>query len=460
MRFQNQSGTWRWFDVRAVDHSTEPDVDGTLYFGRDISDRVLVLQDLEREARRDPLTNLLNRAAVLDDLEVGLAEASPGNGIGVLFCDLDDFKAINDTLGHTWATRCSAGRHERSNPPCEMPTWWDALGGDEFLIIARSTPDETALSALADRLRHAWDHEFATDDFTMSVSIGGALATEPTTSDEIVRNADLAMYEAKRNGKATTELFRPALLETQPTPRCRASHSTAPCGTTPSRLPTVPSTSEPRTAGCWRRWKRRRSAPRPARTSASNAWRPSPTGTTSPTSWPNRSNPRWPRTSPHWRHRGGLIPKVFFCASPGCPRPDMSGTIERLTGAGILDMSDIVMVVNLARLRTADDFRLESIRSARAAGALVASSDLTTGTDQLAALRSPDCDLHFVGASLLPPIDPHAATDPVDSVLLRSICDVARVAGSVVAAEGIATDHQLDAATSAGGPLRLRAPAG
>ena len=160
---------------------------------------------------QDPLTTLPNRAVLLDRLELALARANRhGLPVAVLFLDLDNFKEINDTLGH------AAGDHllisiaavlETSMRASDTAARW---GGDEFVVLLEDMRDPTEATVVAQRIMNALSSPFVFDDREViaTASIGIAISNSPLDRPEsLIRNADVAMYSAKRSGKARIEIF-------------------------------------------------------------------------------------------------------------------------------------------------------------------------------------------------------------------------------------------------------------
>jgi diguanylate cyclase (GGDEF)-like protein/PAS domain S-box-containing protein len=211
VRYLHADGSWRWFEINGADLSSDPAIGGLLFYGRDIHERKLAQAQLAFQATHDRLTGVLNRVALLDALDDALTK-SDGTRVGVLFCDVDNFKIINDAFGHQQGDDLLITASQTINNVIRDADVVGRIGGDEFLVVARSTSDEESLAALARRIRVAWDQAFAESPFVSSVSIGCALADSSLTSDDLIRNADLAMYDAKRRGKARTALFHDDLL--------------------------------------------------------------------------------------------------------------------------------------------------------------------------------------------------------------------------------------------------------
>jgi len=170
-------------------------------------------RQLERLALQDPLTGLPNRSAFLDRVDAAVASRVDGPvPVSVLFVDLDDFKAVNDTLGHEAGDQLLAEAAERLRS--RVGTAMAArLGGDEFgvLVMGSDAPPPTVVAA---EIHEAFRSPFAVADGQMVVraSIGIAHCESGDASGhELLRQADIAMYAAKRRGKGSSQVFGPDL---------------------------------------------------------------------------------------------------------------------------------------------------------------------------------------------------------------------------------------------------------
>jgi diguanylate cyclase (GGDEF)-like protein/PAS domain S-box-containing protein len=180
----------------------------------DISERKRLEEALRHQAFHDPLTRLANRARFTDRLEHAMSRTTrSATGFAVLFMDLDDFKSINDRYGHSIGdlTLVEVARRLES---CLRPGDTAArFGGDEFAILLEDLAAVDDASDVAVRVLQAlsaplvWDRK----ELSLQASLGIAFGREPVGTDEILRNADVAMYAAKSHGKNRFALYEEAM---------------------------------------------------------------------------------------------------------------------------------------------------------------------------------------------------------------------------------------------------------
>jgi len=192
------------------------DADGNLAYvssiTRDISERKAFELRLQHEASHDPLTGLPNRTLLLDRLTVALARGQRhGGSVAVLFCDLDHFKVVNDSLGHGQGDRVIVEVARRLQSELRPEDTVSRFGGDEFVIVCEDLEDPDEVQAIAGRVHSAFDRPFDLDgtDVHIGVSIGIALGHGGSDSESLIRDADAAMYRAKARGRNRSQFFEP-----------------------------------------------------------------------------------------------------------------------------------------------------------------------------------------------------------------------------------------------------------
>ncbi|MDQ3938131.1 MAG: diguanylate cyclase, partial [Chloroflexota bacterium] len=209
-RIRHLDGSWRDFELLCANLLTDPSVGGLVLNARDVSERKALESQLAHQAFHDPLTNLANRALFRDRIDQALTRASRnGEGISVLFLDLDDFKTVNDSLGHQAGDELLIAIAKRLSAAVRATDTVARLGGDEFAILLEKA-DDAALSQTTERISDALRTPFSVEGRPVFVttSIGIAPTTAGLqTSHELLRGADVAMYAAKNRGKGHAQVF-------------------------------------------------------------------------------------------------------------------------------------------------------------------------------------------------------------------------------------------------------------
>ena len=180
-----------------------------------VVERQRAAEMLRHEATRDSLTGLPNRRQIRKDLESLLARLrrEPDRRGAVCFIDLDGFKGVNDSLGHVVADQVLVDVSRRLSSILRPYDSLGRLGGDEFVVICDSTAEAADLAAVAKRIASELQapFELAGELFQLSASVGITEADVDRTADELIAEADAAMYRAKRQGPGRHEFYSPAL---------------------------------------------------------------------------------------------------------------------------------------------------------------------------------------------------------------------------------------------------------
>jgi diguanylate cyclase (GGDEF)-like protein len=205
-------GTLRW-----VGHSMalvpDPPTVGHLIISHfeDMTERRNAENRLTHMAFHDPLTGLPNRAMLADRLQHGLLRLPRQEGsMAVLFADLDRFKVVNDSLGHDAGDRLLIKVAARLLTAVRPGDTVARFGGDEFVVLAEGLPDDSAAGELAERLHEALRPpvRLGERDIVLGASIGVAIGlSADQRPDDLLRDADTAMYVAKSRGHGQTEFF-------------------------------------------------------------------------------------------------------------------------------------------------------------------------------------------------------------------------------------------------------------
>jgi diguanylate cyclase (GGDEF)-like protein/PAS domain S-box-containing protein len=206
-RFRQPDGSWLNAEILATNLLHDATVKGIVLNTRDVSERRRLEEQLIHQAFHDPLTGLANRALFRDRVSHALALAQRrGNPVTVLFLDLDDFKTVNDSLGHGEGDRLLIAAAERFLACARSADTVARLGGDEFAILIEGADGR---EGLPERLAAAMSHPFSLsgNQVRVTASIGVATASGDDRADDLLRNADMAMYAAKRHGKGRAETY-------------------------------------------------------------------------------------------------------------------------------------------------------------------------------------------------------------------------------------------------------------
>ena len=207
LRFRQPDGSWLHAEILATNLLRDASVKGIVLNTRDVSERKRLEEQLTHQAFHDPLTGLANRALFRDRVSHALALAQRrGHPITVLFLDLDDFKMVNDSLGHAEGDRLLIAAAERFLSCARSTDTVARLGGDEFAILIEGAEGR---EGLLERLTAAMVHSFSLsgNQVRVTASIGVAAAVGGESADDLLRNADVAMYEAKRHGKGRSATY-------------------------------------------------------------------------------------------------------------------------------------------------------------------------------------------------------------------------------------------------------------
>jgi diguanylate cyclase (GGDEF)-like protein/PAS domain S-box-containing protein len=213
-RGRHADGSWRNVEVSFTNLMDEPSVHGIVVNARDVSDRKALQAQLTHQAFHDQLTGLANRALFLDRVTHALTLARRHQQkLALIFLDIDNFKTVNDSLGHGVGDRLLTIAAQRLLASVRTADTVARLGGDEFAVLLEDAEHDSGAIAVVERIVHALRHPFSLDgrEVFATASIGVAIAGEEETSSDLVRNADMAMYLAKRDGKARYQIFEPQM---------------------------------------------------------------------------------------------------------------------------------------------------------------------------------------------------------------------------------------------------------
>lgn len=219
LELQGTRGDGHAFWVRVIGGTEAADLLSSRLTGtlQDITQRKQADETLRVQARSDPLTGLLNRDALLGELEARLDDPTQSS-LAVLYIDLDRFKMVNDVLGHAAGDRLLASAARRIQFAVGSEGLIARFGGDEFLVVCNTGDDPSRPPRLANAILHIFGDSFRVDgeEFSITASIG--IAQSPADGDRplaLTQAADVAMYDSKRRGRNGWQAFTPALAAQQ-----------------------------------------------------------------------------------------------------------------------------------------------------------------------------------------------------------------------------------------------------
>ncbi|HEX6023374.1 MAG TPA: EAL domain-containing protein [Solirubrobacter sp.] len=218
-RVQHRDGSYRWMLARATavrdDRGRATRVVGSI---TDITDRREAERRLQHDALHDALTGLPNRVLFLDRLDRSIRRAQrlhPECCAAVLFLDLDRFKVVNDSLGHACGDQLLQAVARRLEGALRPNDTVARLSGDEFTLLLDDVCDPREATVIAERVLQSLRAPFEIDgrELFIGASIGIALATAQSAPEQVMRDADVAMYRAKADGKGRYAVFDAAMHE-------------------------------------------------------------------------------------------------------------------------------------------------------------------------------------------------------------------------------------------------------
>gem|GEM_PF-314145 len=201
-------------EVRCSDFRDEQTVGGLVVTLRDVTEQRRLEHELTQRAFHDSLTGLPNRTLLLERIERALLRGRRESSLTcLLFIDLDDFKDVNDTLGHSAGDHLLTSVGERLSRTLRRTDTAARLGGDEFAVLMEDAREPLDAELLAAQVVQTLTRPFALADelVTVSASVGVATARDSTGAEELLGHADLALYAAKAAGKRQWRRFQPLL---------------------------------------------------------------------------------------------------------------------------------------------------------------------------------------------------------------------------------------------------------
>src|SRR5215211_9473224 len=214
-RVPHKDGSWRYLEHVVNNLVDDPAVRGVVVNSWDVTARKALVEQLSYQAFHDLLTGLPNRALFMDRLEQALSRAKRrGSNVVVLFTDLDNFKVINDSLGHKAGDQLLIAVAERLKACLRPEDTAARLGGDEFTILVEDIASVGEAVQISERIADILRPPFTLEEQEVFATVSTGLALNSTAQEQpadLLRYADLAMYRAKRRGKARYEVFEPSM---------------------------------------------------------------------------------------------------------------------------------------------------------------------------------------------------------------------------------------------------------
>lgn len=211
LRLQHADGRWLYFECVVRNLIQHNNIGGIVYNAREITERKQAQEELLFNATHDALTGLPNRVLFLGRLQsiVDRLKRHPSQIAAVLFIDIDDFKVVNDCYGHATGDALIQEVSNRLRACMRSDGTIARMGGDEFTVLLEDINDPSDVIRVAERIQSSFTRPFHLEGIEVfkSTSIGIALTSPETSAEEVLQNADIAMYRAKSQGKSCSELF-------------------------------------------------------------------------------------------------------------------------------------------------------------------------------------------------------------------------------------------------------------
>ena len=406
-----------------------------------IGEREALEHDLRQRATHDALTGLPNRRALSDLVTKALEDSVAQPPVAVLFIDLDRFKLVNDSHGHAVGDHllvALGARLAASLPTCVVARF----GGDEFVILATDVPGELEARLLAERVGDVLRQPFPIDgqEMWLSGSVGIALPTEGEGAEDLIRNADTAMYRAKASGTDRVALFDSqmrawsvGLLTTE-----RDLHRALDLGQFELDYQPVVSVDAGRIVGVeallrWRHPERGLVAPADFVPVAEQTRLIVPIGA-------------WVldevcRQVVAWREAGLHIPAAVNLAAQQLAHADLAETIAGMLRDRTAHADEVSVEITESAVLADVEMSRATLGALREQGIRVAVDDFGTGYSSLSYLQHLPVDIVKIDRSFVEPI----GSDPTTAAIVSSLIGLSHAIGLSVIAEGVEDEDQLQA---------------
>jgi diguanylate cyclase (GGDEF)-like protein/PAS domain S-box-containing protein len=444
-RARRADGSWVELEVSGTNQLADPDLNAIIFSVRDVTEQRTLEGELTRQAFEDSLTGLPNRALFRDRVEHAVARNQRGGGrVTLLLVDLDDFKMVNDTLGHGAGDELIASVAERMSQQVRPSDTLARLGGDEFAVLVEDV-DEIEAAALAERLLAAIRQpvRLGNRDFAGTASIGVATTkADGSTTDtgELLRDADLAMYSAKAAGRDRFAVFDPTMyadILREADERSQLEHALAHDEFVVHYQPIVDLPSG-RLTGVealvrWRHPQRGLLGPNTFIPLAESTGLIVPLGR-----WVLRQACRqavaWHQNLPgaeQLRVSVNLSPRQFQYAG-------LVGDVQEILVESGIDPRQVILEITESLLMQDTDATITTLEQLRALGVQLAIDDFGTGYSSLSYLKRFPVNILKIDRSFVNGI----TTDPEDATLAEAVVQLGRALHLQTVAEGIETADQ------------------
>ncbi|MBV9311940.1 MAG: EAL domain-containing protein [Solirubrobacterales bacterium] len=399
---------------------------------------------LARLALHDPLTGLPNRALFLDRLTVALDRSRRTSAsVAVLFLDVDNFKQVNDSLGHAAGDRLLVGLAERLRAMLRPMDTVARFGGDEFTFLFEDLESEREVVLIAERISRTarMPVRLEEGEMTVTVSIGIAMVSDPAIPAEtVIRESDVAMYRAKELGRSRYELFDESSrqramqrLELESALRHAVDRSEL-------RVHYQPKFSLA-------------DSHRPTGFEALVRWQHPERGLISPSEFIPLAEETGIvlqigeyvifealRQLERWREVRSDLTMAVNLSTRQLQDASLSSMVVAGLNAFNLDPTDVCLEISDASVATSPDVALRTMRGLKGTGASIAIDDFGTGSSSLWSLRRLPVDLLKIDESFVSSLD----GDGEASSIVGAVVELGHALGLSVVAEGVETDMQLE----------------
>jgi diguanylate cyclase (GGDEF)-like protein len=401
------------------------------------------------QALHDPLTDLPNRALFLDRLEQELADAErAGRVVAVLFIDLDNFKVINDSLGHHLGDRLLVEVSLRIRNCLRSRDSAARFGGDEFTILLANLWDAAAAIRVTDRVLEALHEPFtiAKHQVTVSASVGIALGNSGAVRpSDLLRNADTALYQAKGT-KGRYEVYRPSMhtttlkrLKLEEDLRRAIDRGGFEVHYQPQVKLDTHAIAEMEALVRWGHPRRGLVMPSEFIQVTEETGLIVPIG--------ERVLEEACRQAREWRNQNGQRPGITMCVNLSMRQlqdPDLLGKVERALRGAALDANELKLEITETMVMEDEQHVIGVLGDLSALGVRISLDDFGSGYSALNYVKNLPVDDLKIDKSFIDGL----GEDPVNDAIVRLIVDFAHTLGLKVTAEGVENERQVASLTA------------